>query len=237
MCRRRSRASASARSPPRIAADSGAISASDRVRNQSLAPGIEVDVSRRPSAAASRSRGAGRRVQRHRRPVVVEADVEARPRLAGNDVEGGIADIDAGDLEVRRLEVLAAVVERAVSSAGGGCAPGAGPGCRQDADRRRGPACRTPMIVARQAAAPADLDRVAERAREVGSPTSAASKRGPVRSAQSSSLTVPLIAGPSSSPVISSDSVPFGSPGGDEGRGRQRRTPRCRPSCRRRRGR
>ncbi len=49
-------------------------------------------------------------------------------------------------------------------------------------------------------------------AREVGSPTSAASKRSPCSRAQASIFTVPLTAGPSSSPVISSDSVPAGLP-------------------------
>ena len=43
---------------------------------------------------------------------VVEADVEARARLGGNDVDGRVADVDRGDLEVRGVEMRGAGVER-----------------------------------------------------------------------------------------------------------------------------
>jgi hypothetical protein len=38
------------------------------------------------------------RLDRRRRPAVVETDVEAGGRLPRYDVERGVADIDAGDL-------------------------------------------------------------------------------------------------------------------------------------------
>ena len=64
-----------------------------------------------------------------------------------------------------------------------------------------------------QRAAPADLDHVAERVRDWSARRrSQASHLSPLAAAHSSSLTVPLIAGPSSSPVISSDTEPFGPP-------------------------
>ena len=41
------------------------------------------------------------------RVAIVEADVEARARLAGDQVDGGVADIDRGEFEIRRLEIVA----------------------------------------------------------------------------------------------------------------------------------
>ena len=115
---------------------------------------------------------------------------------AGNDVEGRIADVDAGHLEVRRLEIRRALVELERRQA------------REDAHQRRDRVVGEMRIgdVAllagdrdrrRQAAAPADLDRVAE-PRRARSARRRARRRsgGRVRCAQSSSLTVPLIDGP-----------------------------------------
>ena len=48
---------------------------------------------------------------------VVEADVEARARTSRNDVARLVADIDAGDLQARGLEVLAAGIERLLGEA------------------------------------------------------------------------------------------------------------------------
>src|SRR5580704_17495715 len=44
--------------------------------------------------------------------AVVVADVEAGARFAGNEIDGLIPDVDRGELEVRRRELRAAVVER-----------------------------------------------------------------------------------------------------------------------------
>ena len=52
------------------------------------------------------------RLQRGRAVAVVVADVEPRARLAGNEVDGLVADIDRGEFQVRGIEVLAALVER-----------------------------------------------------------------------------------------------------------------------------
>src|SRR6185437_15058326 len=48
-------------------------------------------------------------LQRRTRPAVVEADVEGGARRAGNDVGGGVADVDGGDLQGRGLERLGAL--------------------------------------------------------------------------------------------------------------------------------
>ena len=90
-----------------------------------------------------------------------------------------------------------------------------------------------------QRAAPADLDHVAELVR-IGRLADERRRPSvsPFAAAHSSSLTVPLIAGPSSSPVIRKEIEPLRRAlvlryGGR----RRRRNRRCRPSCRRRRGR
>src|SRR5260221_2954962 len=44
--------------------------------------------------------------------MVVEADVEAGSRLRRDDVEGGVADVDAGQFEVRWLKGGGALVQR-----------------------------------------------------------------------------------------------------------------------------
>ena len=46
--------------------------------------------------------------------VRIEADVELRPGDARNDVGGGVRHVDAGDLQVRRLELGIALVELAL---------------------------------------------------------------------------------------------------------------------------
>ena len=52
------------------------------------------------------------RLERSLAVAVVEADVEARARFAGNEVDRRVADIDGGEFKMRRIEMLAAVVER-----------------------------------------------------------------------------------------------------------------------------
>ena len=142
-----------------IASESRPTSPSERVRNHSLARWTES--SKAPSPAAMRASSARNSLSRGEGPAVVEADVEPGGRLGRNDVEGRIADIDADHLEIGRLKAVAAFVEprldqpvedadeprhRVVGKmriGGMALAP-------DDADRRR------------QAAAPADLDHVAE---------------------------------------------------------------------------
>src|SRR6266850_641525 len=53
--------------------------------------------------------------QRILRVVIVEADVEFRARLPRDHIAGGVADIDRGEFEVRRLELRAAMIERLVA--------------------------------------------------------------------------------------------------------------------------
>ena len=137
--------------------------------------------------------------QRFGRPQRVEADVEQEPDLGGDDVRSRIADVDGNDFEVRRVEVRVAVD-------GGGEQGRKNRRERPDrivgdmrvgdmalpAEQRQPPGQRTASSM---------LDRVAERFALVGSPTTQWSKRSPLSSAQRISLTVPLIDGPSSSPV------------------------------------
>ena len=66
----------------------------------------------------------------------------------------------------RRLEMLGAVVERRGGQRVQHARPAGAPGCRRDAGRRRGPARRATVEPAGHAAAPADLDHVAERRRD-----------------------------------------------------------------------
>ena len=58
--------------------------------------------------------------------MVVVADVEAGARLAGNEIDGRIADVDRGEFQVRRRELRAAVVERRLQR---------GDECNKTADR------------------------------------------------------------------------------------------------------
>src|SRR5271155_3240566 len=51
-------------------------------------------------------------LERGRAVAVVVADVEARAPLAGDEVDGRVADIDRGEFEMRRIEMRAAFVER-----------------------------------------------------------------------------------------------------------------------------
>ena len=44
--------------------------------------------------------------------VIVEADIEARARLGRDEIDGGVADIDRSEFEIRRIEVRGAAVER-----------------------------------------------------------------------------------------------------------------------------
>ena len=50
--------------------------------------------------------------QQIERVFVVETDVEARARLAGDQVDGLVADVDRSELEVRGRKLRAALIER-----------------------------------------------------------------------------------------------------------------------------
>src|SRR5437764_3384574 len=50
--------------------------------------------------------------QRYLAVAVVEPDVEPRPRLAGNEIDHRIADIDRGEFEIGGVEIGAALVKR-----------------------------------------------------------------------------------------------------------------------------
>src|SRR5664279_2161568 len=52
------------------------------------------------------------RLERVQTMAIVEPNIETRPRLAGNEIDGLVADIDRGEFEVRRLERRATLVER-----------------------------------------------------------------------------------------------------------------------------
>ena len=52
------------------------------------------------------------RAQRSAAVAVVETDVEARARLAGNEVDRLVADVDGGEFEIGRTEMRRALVER-----------------------------------------------------------------------------------------------------------------------------
>ena len=82
------------------------------------------------------------RLERGLAVVVVVADVEARARLAGNEIDGRIADIDRGEFEMRRMRI-ARCLGRAAPAALRSASPGRGSDCRRDRDRRRGPGGRS----------------------------------------------------------------------------------------------
>src|SRR5262245_50988876 len=44
--------------------------------------------------------------------VVVKTDIETRPRLAGNQVDSLVADVDRSELQMRRSELRGALVKR-----------------------------------------------------------------------------------------------------------------------------
>ena len=52
------------------------------------------------------------RLERDGAVTIVIADVETRPRLARNQIDGFVADIDRGEFEMRRIEMGAAFIER-----------------------------------------------------------------------------------------------------------------------------
>src|SRR5690349_8468840 len=62
---------------------------------------------REGNIAAGRFRRAllDQRLQRVERMAIVEADVEACPRLAGNEVDGLVADVDRREFEMRGREL------------------------------------------------------------------------------------------------------------------------------------
>ena len=143
--------SARRRCRPRCSAPAaGPVSASMLAASSSLsAPGAVTKASALPSTlelvigcqrrdlrrAASASRLS-------RRVAVVEADVEAGGGLAGDDVGGGVADVDRGHLQVRGLEPVGALVERRRDQVRAARRPAGGRRCRRAAGRRCGPAGR-----------------------------------------------------------------------------------------------
>ena len=100
--------------------------------------------------------------------TIVVADVETRACFAGNEIDGRIADIDRREFEIRRRELLAALVERRL----------------QRGDQRDQPADRIVGAIgigdvalaagddqrAVERAAPSGLDGVAETSTLLGSP-------------------------------------------------------------------
>ena len=129
------------RSPSRIAAASGAISASGARQEPVAGARLEDRARSAAPAAAAISRlssvfsAAGD--QRSLKRMLKRALASRR-----DDVERRIADVDAGDLEVRRLEIGAALVEPEPRQPVEDADQRAASGCRRDADRRHGPACR-----------------------------------------------------------------------------------------------
>ena len=205
-CRRWWRVRGSIPVTARIASDDQ-IGERARLGEERLARNQRIDASRAGASSATIATDLG--FQRVTRLLVVEADVEPRARRAGDDVGGGIADLDVGDFEVGGLEPVIAVVEVPAASADRGCATSrrhriVGEVRVGDMALRAGHL--DPGI---DRSAPADLDRVAEP--RVGGRL-ADQARGPAgcpRSAiQSMIARVPWMAGPSSSPVISRLSVP-----------------------------
>ena len=86
------------RSPPAPTTSRGTARPRSRTRPRSTAPS---------RCASARARGRRRRraldqgLERGLAVAIVETDVEARPRLAGNEVDHGVADVDRGEFEVR----------------------------------------------------------------------------------------------------------------------------------------
>src|SRR6202044_2895815 len=118
---------------------------------------------RAPAPGRRRAPPRDLRLERFGRPEIVEADVEGEPDLARNDVVRGVSDVDGGDFKVRGLEIGVAPIER------------------RRKERRQRRRERTDRILrdlrigdmalaavdcepSIQRAAPAVLDRVAERA-------------------------------------------------------------------------
>ena len=128
----------------------------------------------------------------------------------GDDVGHRVADVDAGELQGRWLEPVVAGIDRRGGQGGGDAAPAGAPGCRRDADRRRGPACRAPRSWQFTLPRRPILTMSPSFTGQVGSPTRQKSGIWPLASIHSSTLTVPSTAGPSSSPVISRLIEPFG---------------------------
>src|ERR1700733_2229862 len=79
----------------------------------------DVGIRRRPVERVTHAAGRGyhralldQRLERGLAVAVVIADVEARARFAGNEIDGRIADVHRGEFEVRWPKTFAALVER-----------------------------------------------------------------------------------------------------------------------------
>ena len=133
--------------------------------------------------------------------------------FAGNHVGRGIADVDGDDFEVGRLEIRACP-----SSSGGACSASSARGRARDGivgEMRIGDVAllADQLQPPGQRAAPAVLDRVAERrrrwsARRARNGRCARRARAPIPPA----CTVPSTAGPSSSPVSRKPTEPVNAP-------------------------
>ena len=131
------------------------------VRKASALLGSKVSAKRLPSAAVLTRRSISA-LRVSDRPGRVEADIEDEPHLARNDVRRRIADVDADDLEIRGIEVFCAMIERRRQEGG--------QYRRQRPDRIIRDVGIADVALAAvedetagQRAAPAVLDRVAER--------------------------------------------------------------------------
>ena len=109
------------------------------VKKATALVGSKVSVAGPPRAAAIRR---DLRLERFGRPKIVEADVEDEPNLGRNDVGGRIADVDAGDFEVRGLEVGVSLIERRRGERREQGCERRKSDSRRDADRRHGPGGR-----------------------------------------------------------------------------------------------
>ena len=155
--------------------------------------------------------------------VGVEADVQLAPRLGRNHVGHRIADVDGGELQAGWLEPVVASVERGGRQGVHERGPAGASGCRRDGDRRRGPGPWTVILALRLPRRPI-LIMSPSVTGQVGSPTMQKSGIWSFACIHSRTCTVPSTAGPSSSPVISSDRAAWRSVremqrgSGDEGR-------------------
>src|SRR6185437_3718721 len=100
----------------RTAAATRSVNGPGLVRKATALVGSRASVARSPSSAAASRRNFGG--ERFGGPEIVETDVELEPRLARNDVEGRIADVDRDHFEIRGLEIRISFVERRLEERG-----------------------------------------------------------------------------------------------------------------------